>query len=169
MARFSGLYLSVVKQIQLEFWYDRCLLYWYKISKWYDEQLLCCCWVKIWKFTKNKQGVSRSRPNWIVGPQSKLGSAGKSESRGPETRVSRWRRPNSDIYSQNYHFGLVMTYINFLAWRQRIISSVCFANNAIHPWPQVMPIFNREMPPGFTPAICLRFNFCLYLQFGEWW
>ena len=22
-----------------------------------------------------------------------------------------------------------------------------------------MPIFNREMPPGFTPAICLRLNF----------
>ena len=31
--------------------------------------------------------------------------------------------------------------------------------NAIHPWPQVMPIFDREMPPGFTPAICLRRNF----------
>ena len=50
-------------------------------------------------------------------------------------------------------------YINFLAWRQRILSLVCFANNAIHPWPQVMPIFDREMPPRFTPAICLRRNF----------
>ena len=50
-------------------------------------------------------------------------------------------------------------YISFLAWRQRIISLVCFANNAIHPWPQVMPIFDREMPPGFTPAICLHCNF----------
>ena len=50
-------------------------------------------------------------------------------------------------------------YINFLAWTQRIISLVCFANNAIHPWPQVMPIFDREMPPGFTPVICLRRNF----------
>ena len=50
-------------------------------------------------------------------------------------------------------------YINFLAWRQRIISLVCFANNAIHPWPQVMPIFDQEMPPRFTPAICLRRNF----------
>ena len=39
-----------------------------------------------------------------------------------------------------------------------IISLVCFANNAIHPWPQVMPIFDREMHPGFTP-ICLRRNF----------
>ena len=29
------------------------------------------------------------------------------ESRGPENGVSRWRRPNSDIYSQNHHFGLV--------------------------------------------------------------
>ena len=26
-------------------------------------------------------------------------------------------------------------YINFLAWMQRIISLVCFANNAIHTWP----------------------------------
>ena len=37
------------------------------------------------------------------------------------------------------------------------ISLVCFAN--IHPWPQVMPIFDQEMPPGFTPAICLHCNF----------
>ena len=46
-----------------------------------------------------------------------------------------------------------------MAWRQRIVSLVCFANNAIHPWPRVMLIFDREMPPGFTPAICLRCNF----------
>ena len=57
-------------------------------------------------------------------------------------------------------------YINFLAWRQRIISLVCFANNAIHPWPQVMQIFDREMPPGFTPAICLRRNF-VYISILE--
>ena len=135
--------------------------------------------------------ITRSRPNWITGPAPKSGSAGKSESRGPENRVSRWRRPNSDIYSQNYHFGLVYDvtqrthdtiitslwrrndvatsfwrhsdviialcarwgYIDFLAWKQRIISLVCFANNAIRPWPQVMPIFVQEMPPGSTPAI----------------
>ena len=40
-----------------------------------------------------------------------------------------------------------------------VISLVCFANNTVHPWPQMMPIFDREMPPGFTPAICLRRNF----------
>ena len=51
--------------------------------------------------------VNRSRPKWITGPAPKLGSAGKSKSRGPENGVSRWRRPNSDIYSQNHHFGLV--------------------------------------------------------------
>ena len=49
----------------------------------------------------------RSRPNHITGPGPKSGPAGKSESRGPENGVSRWRRPNSDIYSQNHHFGLV--------------------------------------------------------------
>ena len=54
-------------------------------------------------------------------------------------------------------------YINCLAWRQRIISLVCFANNAIHPWPQVMPIFDREMLPGFTPAIFLCRNF-VYIE-----
>ena len=49
----------------------------------------------------------RSRPNQIAGPAPKSGPARKSESRGPENGVSRWRRPNSDIYSQNHHFGLV--------------------------------------------------------------
>ena len=46
-----------------------------------------------------------------MGPGLKSGSAGKSESHGPENGVSRWRQPNSDyesdIYSQNHHFGLV--------------------------------------------------------------
>ena len=46
-------------------------------------------------------------PNQIAGPGPKSGPARKSESRGPENGVSRWRRPNSDIYSQNHHFGLV--------------------------------------------------------------
>ena len=51
--------------------------------------------------------MSRSRPNQIAGPGPKSGPARKSESRGPENGVSRWRRPNLDIYSQNHHFGLV--------------------------------------------------------------
>ena len=50
---------------------------------------------------------TRSRPNQIAGPGPKSGPARKSESRGPENGVSRWRRPNSDIYSQNHHFDLV--------------------------------------------------------------
>ena len=58
-------------------------------------------------------------------------------------------------------------YINFLTWRQRVISLVCFANNAIHPWPQVMPIFDREIPPGFTPAICLCRNFVYISNLGN--
>ena len=49
---------------------------------------------------------ARSRPNQITGLDPKSGPARKSESRGPENGVSRWRRPNSDIYS-HYHFGLV--------------------------------------------------------------
>ena len=54
-----------------------------------------------------RPGFNRSRPNWITGPGPKSGPAGKSESHGPENGVSRWRRPNSDIYSQNHRFGLV--------------------------------------------------------------
>ena len=45
--------------------------------------------------------INRSRPNQIAGPGPKSEPAGKWESRGPENQVSRWRRPNSDIYSQN--------------------------------------------------------------------
>ena len=47
--------------------------------------------------------IMRSRLNWITGPGPKSGSAGKSEPRGPENGVSRWR-PNSDIYSQKSSF-----------------------------------------------------------------
>ena len=36
---------------------------------------------------------------------------------------------------------------------------ICFANNVIHLWPQVMPLFDQGMPPGFTPAIFLCHNF----------
>ena len=96
----------------------------------------------------------RLRLTWIagLGPKSRL--ARTSESRGPENGVSRWRRPNSDIYSQNYHFGLVYDVIyQFLAWRQRIISLVCLANNANHLWPQVMPIFDRCLPDSHLPFV----------------
>ena len=100
------------------------------------------------------------------GPAAEIGSPRISESHSPDNGISRWRRTNLDIYSQNNNFGLVYDmirwYINFVAWRQIIItciSLVCFANNVIHPWPQVMPIFDREMPPRFTPAICLCRNF----------
>ena len=107
---------------------------------------------------------NRSRPNQIAGPGPKSGPARKSESRGPENGVSKWRRPNSDIYSQNHHFGLVCGMIyQFLGMEAKNYKFGMFCQqchpNAIHPWPQVMPIFDREMPPGFTPAICLRRNF----------
>ena len=62
-----------------------------------SSRLGCFLWVSY---------LSRSRPNWIAGPRPKLGSARNSESRGPENGVSRWRWPNSDIYSQNDNFGL---------------------------------------------------------------
>ena len=89
-----------------------------------------------------------------------IGVGWKIESCGPENGVSRWRRPNSDIYSQNYHFGLVYDVIyQFLGMEAKNYKYGTFCQQCIHPWPQVMPIFDREMPPGFTPAICLHRNF----------
>ena len=66
-----------------------------------------CLLTKLLSQLLKKLDLSRSRPNQIAGPGPKSGPARKSESRGPENGVSRWRRPNSDIYSQNHHFGLV--------------------------------------------------------------
>ena len=76
---------------------------------------------------------NRSRPNQIAGPGPKSGPARKSESRGPENGVSKWRRPNSDIYSQNHHFGLVCGMIyQFLGMEAKNYKfGICFANNAI--------------------------------------
>ena len=44
-----------------------------------------------------------------TGLQARVRNRGRldNQSRGPENGVTRWRRPNSDIYSQNHHFGLV--------------------------------------------------------------
>ena len=112
--------------------------------------------------------LNRSRPNWIAGPGLKSGSAGKSESCGPENGVSRWRRPNSDIYSQNYHFGLgytMMWYINFLAWRQRIISLVCFAN-----LPSIRgPRWCRYLTEKCLPDSHLPFVYIVILSVCPFW
>ena len=104
--------------------------------------------------------VIRSRPDWILGLAPNPGSAEISGSRGSKNGVARWSRLDSEIYSQNDHFGLVYDMIyQFLGMDQRIISLACFANNVIHPWPQMMLIVDREMPSGFTPSICLLHNF----------
>ena len=60
--------------------------------------------------------------------------------------------------------------INFLAWMHKINHKfVRIANYVIHPWPQVKLIFDREMPPGFTPAICLRRNFVYISTLEDRW
>ena len=193
-------------------------MFWRPWSGEFQGDCLSCVWYRCCpdchdRTAKRPLPLIRSRPNWITGLGPKSGSAGKSGSRGPENGVSRWRRLNSDIYSQNYHFGLVYdmkykslqtpqklltlyrnknTFLTFfpnfqhgyikkfngppiffisrgprtdkfrgvclLAWRQRIISLVCFANNAIHPLPEAMPKFDRKVPPGFTPDISLSPN-----------
>ena len=63
--------------------------------------------LRLWPHVQGLMYLTRLRPNWIRGPGPKSEPAGKLESRGPENWVSRWRRPNLDIYSQNHHFGLV--------------------------------------------------------------
>ena len=98
----------------------------------------------------------RSRPDWILGLVLNLGPPPISGPHGPKKGVARWQRLNWEIYISNDHLGLVydILYINFLAWIQRIISLACFANNVIHPWNQMILIFDREMPAGFTHVIC---------------
>ena len=62
MACFNGDYLKYcqMNSTGILIWHkDRYLLYLYKISRWYDEKLLCCCWVKMCEFTKNKHGVNQ--------------------------------------------------------------------------------------------------------------
>ena len=60
-----------------------------------------------WVIESRRTTFIRSRPNWNAGLWLKSGSTSNSESHGPEIRVSRWRRPNSDNYSQDDNFGLV--------------------------------------------------------------
>ena len=78
----------------------------------FQGDCLPCVWYRCCpdchdRTAKRPLPLIRSRPNWITGLGPKSGSAGKSGSRGTENGFSRWRRPNSDIYSQNYHIGLV--------------------------------------------------------------
>ena len=47
--------------------------------------------------------VVMPRPGKRLNPE----STGISGSHGPENGAARWRRPNSEIYSQNDHLGLV--------------------------------------------------------------
>ena len=86
----------------------------------------------------------RWRPNWIAGHswnrgqleiQSHLVLKTEFQDGGYRTRI---------LTHKMIILAYFMTwYINFLAWRQRIISLVYFANNVIQLWPQVMPIFDR--------------------------
>ena len=92
----------------------------------------CLCYIKIWFYC--------TIPNWEYLEKNNvplLKSYERFTAGSPRWRRCWWRHlPMSDnIFSSRGK--------NFLAWTQRIISLVCFANNAIHPWPQVMPIFDR--------------------------
>ena len=96
-----------------------------------------------------------------AGPGPKSGSAGKSESHGPENGVSRWRRPNLDIYSQNYYFGLVYDMIyQFLGMEAKNYKFGMFCQQmpSIR-GPRWYRYSTKKCLPAFTPAICLRHNF----------
>ena len=73
-------------------------------STWISDDIGTCPEKKVWNSVSGKY---RTSLHLITGPGPKSEPAGKSESRGPENGVSRWRRQNSDIYSQNHHFGIV--------------------------------------------------------------
>ena len=108
--------------VQFQLWYlevpgllvttlQFCLVQCYKeIQYLLQNKMSTCDMCSVWSCFNSRESefaVTRSRPNQIAGPGPKSGPARKSESRGPENGVSRWRRPNSDIYSQNHHFDLV--------------------------------------------------------------
>ena len=45
----------------------------------------------------------------------------------------------------------------------------CFAKIFIHPWPLMVPIFDREMPPGFTPTILFTLQFRVSSTWSRIW
>ena len=67
MANFN-VHLKFCQTNSAEFimWFNkRCIPYWYKISKWYDETLLCCHQVKICDFT-NILRTNKESVNWSM-------------------------------------------------------------------------------------------------------
>ena len=98
-----------------------------------------------------------------TGLQARVRNRGRLENRGhvvPKNGVSRWRWPNSDIYSQNYHFGLSYDMIyQFLGMEAKNYKFGMFCQKCHPSVASVIPIFDREMPPGFTPDIYLHCNF----------
>ena len=119
--------------------------------------------------TASDQFLTRSRPSL----RAQVWNWGRLENRSRVVPglpgVTRWRRLNWDIHSQSYHFGLVYDVIyQFIGMEAKNykFGMFCQQCHRIHPWPQVMLIFDQERPPGFTPAICLRCNF-VYISILE--
>ena len=117
---------------------------------------------------------TRSKPNWTPDPQPKLGKAGfKPEFWCLVTPKTVFQlkmevtRPDSEIHSQSYHFGLICGMSWHGAW-ERMIYSTCSANNTCHPSvaKDGADIWPRNASQIYT---CHLFTsqFCLYLHFGS--
>ena len=123
--------------------------------------ILLACIKSSWHYKTVHKVIKQVEAQPDYGPGSEIGTGGKIGVTWSRKRSFKMEAAELGyLLTKSSFWPRCMTwYINFLAWMQRIISLVCFANNAIHPWPQVMPILDREMPPRFTPVICLRRNF----------
>ena len=98
--KFQILDLKASESRTLTWHKNRCLLYWYKISRWYDEKLLCCCWVKICELTKNKQGVSQCfHLHACVPPTSAYGT-----SRISRRKNTYWYTEFTELYQSTLSF-----------------------------------------------------------------
>ena len=104
--------------------------------------------------------VIQSRPNWIPGPGLNPALAGISGSCGSKNGVARLWQPNSEIYSQNDHFGLVYDMIyRFLGMEAKNYKFGLFCKQC---HPSVAP-GDADIRPQKASRIhtchCLRHNF----------
>ena len=104
-----------------------------------------------------------------TGLQARVRKRGRLENRGhvvPKTEFQDGGDRTQIFTHKIIILAYLMTwYINSLAWRQRIISLVCFANNAIHPWPQ----WYRYSTEKCLPDSHLTFIYIVILSISPIW
>ena len=111
----------------------------------------------------NKLGDNQVEAQLDYGPGSEIGVDWKIGAMWPRKRGFKMAVTEFGYLLTNHHLVYNIIY-QFLAmhggraWRQRIISLVCFCQQC-HPSMASGDADIREMPPGSTPAICLCRNF----------